>query len=326
MKNSNKNAYSLLKPSFIFKTVLLLLLANLLAACGGGGSGNSTTPVTPQPIATLSIEVAELALSISDTEQKVVPITVTYTGTKALTTELSDVNIEGLIISQLQNEGNFELTFTAGDLLGKIEQATELTVSVTDGTLTESATLTITSSNTSLLQLMDKTTAEFDALDTFDVSDELANIATYVADKAYLYGVLTHDEKTTWLADMNSLISAIQSTVTSETKDLLTTVLNQRNELTETDAINLINQAKDVLRAAGSEFNQLSEQINALDVPNLTPLETFVINQYNGQFSLFYGNNAYGAETNEQWLFAEKWLLLDKLIPFNTQSCPANNA
>ncbi|MEP1448936.1 MAG: hypothetical protein ABJK37_22720 [Paraglaciecola sp.] len=311
-------------------TGLLVLWGLALSACGGGGSGsttaNSTTPVTPQPVATLSIEVAELAVSMADTEQKVVPVTVTYTGTKTLTAELSDVNIEGLSKSQSPNEGNFELTFAAGDLLGKIEETAEVTVTVTDGTLTDSATLTISLSNTSLLQLMDKTSAKFDALDTFDVSDELSNITAYVADKAYLYGRLTHDEKGPWLTDMHSLVSTIQSTVASQTKDLLAAVLNQRNELTETDAISLINQANDVLSAAGSEFDQLSEQINALDVPNLTPLETFVISQYNGQFSLFYGNNAYGSETNNQWLFAEKWLLLNTLLPFNTQSCPTNNA
>jgi hypothetical protein len=330
MNDLYKKHSHLLSRNYLLKGVSQLFIIGLLTACGGGGSGSSapttSTPVTPQPVATLAIEVGELAVSIADADEKTVPVTVTYTGTNALTAELSDVNIEGLSISQSQNTGTFELTFTANDLLGTIEKTAELTVTVTDGSLTESTVLNITSSNTSLLQLMDKTAAELDALDTFDVSDELTNITMYVADKAYLYGLLTHAQKITWLTDMSSLVSAIQSTVTSETKDLLAAVLNQRHELTETEAISLINQAKDVLRAAGSEFNPLSEEINALDMPNLTPLETFTINQYNGQFSLFYGNNAYGAETNEQWLFAEKWLLLNKLIPFNTQTCPANNA
>ncbi|WP_339723675.1 hypothetical protein [uncultured Paraglaciecola sp.] len=307
------------------KLLFYVLLTVFIAACGGGGGEDSGVTITPAVPASLTLVVDDQDISIEENAPAIILVNVNYTGSKTLVATLSDVNIDGLSVSQSQEVNNFEITLLASDLTGSFEETGELTITVSDGTVSDTTTVAIRSSNTSYLQLVEQTSLEIEALESFDVSDEFTKVTLYAADKAYLYGLMTYDEKVAWLEDMGLLLADIQSTATIEAQEILVGILEQQTELSESDAISLSNQAMDSLAAAGAKFDSLSTAIDSLSIPNFTSLASFKITQYQGQYSLFYGNDAYGVETNNEWTFAEKWALLERLLSFAPQSCPVNN-
>jgi hypothetical protein len=328
----------------------LLISATLLvlAACGGGGSESTPTtqtsntdnstdnPVssptdnsadnsvgnTVATVATLDISSTPL-IHISESTSNSFAIQADYSGTSGLSINLESLEIKGINISYSRTQDGFDFTVDADDMNFALESSGNIKITVTDGTLSDEITIPITVKNTSFAILKGSIEKTLTELDQISITNELDGLSVYVADKAYLYGIMNYKERSEWLNDIKSLTSTIQTDELAGLRNRYSELLGNTDVMNEVDAISTLEDIKESALTVGEKFKPIIDKYNTLSIPNFQAPTELSLNLYENNYSLFYGNSALGAVIDDTWVFNTEWVLLQKLIPFNGSLCIA---
>ncbi len=311
--------YPIFASSFIF----------MLSACGGGGSETeapetptSTSP--PPPAATLTVNTGE-DIDLAEQSSTTTVIDINYTGSKSLNATITDTGITALTTNYTLNSNTIELETTLGALSGKETEFGEITITISDGSVSDNVTVSVTALNTSFTEKMVDIDNAIENASSINVSKELSNISLYLADKAYLYGIIDDTEKRQWVNDMNAQADSIQDSLKEEVEALFTRITEQRSTLTETELESLFNDANTSIAGLGDIFTPVLQSYASLSVPNFTTPDALVLTLKDNESSLFYGNTTIGSGTIDNWTFFDNYEILSRLLPRDTELCIANN-
>ena len=137
--------------NLLIKSATAIALSSILAACGGGGGGSSTGTQTTPPngnngttTTTLGFTLSQQSVSMDELTEKSVNASVNYNGANSLTYSYSFSNQTAQGYSSI-SESNNVFTIAARE----VEQDVSFTVDITlsDGTLSETKTLTVSIDN-----------------------------------------------------------------------------------------------------------------------------------------------------------------------------------
>jgi len=318
-----------------FLKLVAVTTAITLSGCGGGGTETSAPdpePVTtapaptpaPTPVATLSLN-APNSITVNERSDAQVTVDIDYTGSEALSATLSDVSIDNISLERNLREESLVLTISAAELTGLATESDAMIITITDGTLSESVEVNVTAKNTSFSEVVSAATEALDGLDSINVTGEVENISIYLSDKAYLYGIIDNNEKEEWLATTVGLADSAQNSIKQTSGELYTAIIENRDTLTETEAEQQLRSANESLNNAGDAFAPIINAYESLAVPNFTVPDYLALTNFDGQYSLFYGNPAVGTGTSTDWSFSTDFQLLSELLPLDSTLCLADN-
>jgi hypothetical protein len=157
------------------------------------------------------------------------------------------------------------------------------------------------------------------------VAVELDGLSVYVADKAYLYGIMSYDEKTVWLNNIKELASTIQSDELTVLKNSYSELLINTSVNSEAEATLVLDDIEELLLSTGNKFKSITDQYYELSIPNFIAPTELSLNLYKNNYSLFYGNTELGKVIDDIWVFDAKWRLLEDLIPFSGSLCTTSD-
>lgn len=313
-----------MRKNALLKIVVLSSMMSL-TACGGGGSESSPpTSIEPTPDPTLSMDSSS-GITVSENSSAQASISVNYTGNESLEMSFAEPNLDALTTRVSLSGSTLSISIDADELLGHAEETGTLQVTVSAGSLSETAEISITALNTSLDNVLSDIAQQAENADSLSVSGELHNISTFLADKAYLYGILTNDEKSDWLLRQNEDSDLIELDVRDQLTTNLDAILSQQETLTESEVLSMLNDAREELYESGNLFMPILDNYAALSVPNFSIPDGLVISSTGSGYSLFYGNPAVGSGTADNWSFSGDFSILSKLIPSNGTLCFASN-
>jgi hypothetical protein len=304
---------------------------SLLVGCGGGGESNpsqsTVTPAVveapqvqaPQVQATLSLSTF-VATTISENQSQTLSLSTSYTGNKPLSVVITGTTNE-VNISSTKSDSGFVFEISVSELMGKLEEELEITVTVTDGDISESTDLVLMTVNESLLNKYIQIEQITDNLDAYSASVELTNVVTYLVDKAYLYGEVSYEEGLLLNGNLTELVQTTSDNTIDTSAQIYASILTQQNDVTETEVLTLITQAEEVIFNSGGVYPALLIELNKLLIPTIPIFSEFHLSQFEGEFSLFYGNQNYGEVVNEVWQFKADWTFLEQLLSTTTSSC-----
>jgi hypothetical protein len=294
--------------------------------CGGGGESTpsqaTVSPVVeeaPQVQATLSLSTF-IATTISENQSKTLSLSTSYTGNKPLSVVIAGATDE-VIISSTKSDSGFVFEISVSELMGKLEEELDITVTVTDGDISESTDLVLMTVNESLLNKYIQIEQIIDDLDSYSASLELSNVVTYLIDKAYLYGKVSYEEGLVLNGNLTELAQTSSDNTIDTAAQIYASIITQKNDVTETEVLTLITQAEEVLSNSVGAYPALLIELNKLFLPTIPIFSEFHLSQFEGEFSLFYGNPNYGEIVNEAWQFKADWTFLEQLLSTTTSSC-----
>jgi hypothetical protein len=310
-----------------YRTLLLAASALAITACGGGGTETPTpqtsvvTPVVEDATITIS---STSELSVAESDSLGVTLDIDYTGDKSLSVSIAN-NVDGLSLEHEIDASTLHITLEGENTSGLLSNSGNIVLTVTDGTATEESSIPVTLVNTSFQLALNEIERVRDVLSSADLSKELTNINLYLADKAYLYGLLDFNEKNAWLEDMDTLLASIESTSVSLITDAYDNILTQKSTITETDALNMLGDISTLNSEVSDSFSPILEEYASLSVPNFTIPSELQLTFFYDKYSLFYGNTKVGSTIDGEWVFNDDLKLLEKLLPFNSTLCTVTN-
>lgn len=303
--------------------LIALPLALFLIACGEGSEtsppNTSINPSSPKLSLTANSEV-----KVNENSSAEALISINYNGNEQLKATMEPSSIESLSTDLIFSGNTLKVIAKVGEMSGMIAEYDTLNITVTAGHLSQSVEVPAFAFNISYEDEIKYIEREHGQIRTFAVSKELENISTYLADKAYLYGMLTYDEKEEWLRYQNTNAQMIEQEVRGYVLLALEDILENHKDMTEIEAVDAYNKAMSAFYASYESFMPLLVSYQDLSVPNFTtPSSLAISNTYNG-YSLFYGNRDIGSFNNEQWRFHSDYEILALLLPTNSALCIAS--
>lgn len=285
-----------------------LVCAGFLVGCGGGGggddggSGGSSTP--PEP--TASVSIGQSTLSIDEGDQKTVEVS--YEAASDVSVSVTDDAVEASLDGTV-------LTISASE----VDRPVSLDVSVTAALEGEdaSASISIYVDNTSAEAL----TAQVDGVlnerrNLLDLADDY-RLYQFFVDFAYLGGVISQQEKASYLSEFDVESSATYVALDQQMAALAATQRDyQKGNLSDSELQSEMDQTESTLidhsaygKARLTDISEFSEVL----VPGFTPAD-MAFDPESGLYSRFLSNEEFGSYLDGEYRFSESFSALTSLV------------
>jgi hypothetical protein len=301
------------------KSIILVLFTSGIYGCGGG-SGETTTPETkvapaPAPIATLTLDISTKSLQMDEGTSGSITFSANYSGSKPLTYTIEADGVEGLAVTQADEE----LTLTVSDMTQIINNAT-VTLAVTDGSVSDSDSLSVSIINTSFFITRDNLVESLSGVKTFAENNmEAYNAIVFLTDIDVKTGLLLQDSLGSEIDRRGGAIDDARSNLSEKAQSLMTS-LNDYNSESEGSESELDAYTQQIQSAADSYVTAINSVY--LDIRstggNLLPEISFTSLSKSGDSnSLFIGNLSMGNNDSGTWSFSENYAFLESVINSN---------
>lgn len=302
----------------IYQLGKVSIIITILSGCGGGGSSSTNTPTAPAPKPVpieITIGSVNQTITINEGETAQVNIPVSYSGSKTLSYTADSASS---VISATMNES--QLVVSSVDI-DTYNDATDITVSVTDGALTNSITISATVKNTSLEALYNGIERAIPVTTSTISRSSLTNVANRYNEQAYMLGIISSSEFSKMKDDIASDTHRLHSSIEVSMLDLPLSMSDVVSEKTFSDVVeNYIGRIDDYHQYALSIINEISAYGDIM-LPSLS--NTGMIR--NNALTPFYGNVSYGDYVNGTFTYSQNYALLAVLDPSDGQACSTSN-
>jgi hypothetical protein len=302
------------------KTIILVLVTSAICGCGGGSGETTTpatkaTPATPAPIANLTLDISTKSVQMDEGTSGTITFSANYSGSKTLTYTVAVDGVEGLAVTQADEE----LTLTVSDMTQIINNAT-VRLDVTDGSVSDSDSLSVSIINTSFFIARDNLVESLSGVKIFaDNNLEAYNAIVFLTDIDVKTGLLPIDSLAHEIDRRGVAIDDARSNLSEEVQSLITS-LNDYNSESEGSESELDTYTQQIQSAVDSYVTAINSVY--LDVRstggNLLPEISFTsLSEAGDSYSLFIGNLSMGSNDSGTWSFSENYTFLDPVINSN---------
>lgn len=303
-----------------FKTTLITASLLALTACGGGGSDDKGGNNNGNDTSATTLTLGELStFSYNEKTAHTWALNVNYDGNASDLTYSVNETTNSNFVTVSAGGGKVELTL--GDMLEGLSKTVSFTVTVTDGKLTDTVSVSGDVVNTSLQETTSTAKALADKADTFSSNgiDELNWYGVYSADLQYLSLDIDADAKVNLKNTFSDAVTQIKSTASNVSAALNEALANTSVALVDSKLSAVLQTQSDNFNALPSMIQSalvdLDDKNNAYTLPTITSLN-------NG--SVFYGNLALGSVSNSgTFVFNDAYSFLDIVVSGSNFGCNA---
>lgn len=308
------------------KYTMLVVLIPIMTACGGGGSetspstSSSPTSQPATPTISLSLSTSQSAVSMNEGTTTSATLDIAYNGSKTL-----NVSVQSSSADITTSATKEKVDISSADIDGA-DINTTLTVTVSDGTLSDTATIQVEIVNNSLVTGKSTLTSLIASHEQFILSPRVATgISDYFIDIGALVDNITEDEATLLQQSVHGAIDDAYSTLDLKIINAQADLISQSNagDLTDSSLAELTEYVNDAAKVFLNELNIALSQATQ-PVSNLVPsvaVEQFSAVPDSGNLSLYIGSASFGSVSGSSFAFYEQYAFLQAIIERNAIVC-----
>jgi hypothetical protein len=299
------------------KSIILMVFTSGIYGCGGG-SGETTTPAikaAPAPIANLTLDISTKSVQMDEGTSGTIIFSANYSGSKPLTYTIEVDGVEGLAVTQAGEE----LTLTVSDMTQIINNAT-VKLDVTDGSVSDSDSLSVSIINTSFFITRDNLVESLSGVKTFAENNmEAYNAIVFLTDIDVKTGLLPIDSLAHEIDRRGVAIDDARSNLSEEAQSLITSLndYNSESEGSESELDTYTQQIQSTVDSYVTAINSVYLDVRSTGGDLLPEISFTSLSKSGDSNSLFIGNLSMGNDDSGTWSFSENYAFLESVINSN---------
>jgi len=302
------------------KICMIAFATSTLMACGGGGGDTSSSQIsstpTPTPI-NLTLSISSESVQMNEGTSESISFSATYSGDKELIYTVDVSGVEGVTVTQVGED----ITITASEMSKLINNAT-IKLDVTDGSVSDSDSLSVSIINTSFFSTRDELIKEVDGLLSFIDNDMSAySTIVFLTDVDVKIGLIEKDTLGPEVEMRGDAISAASSKISEELNSLITSLdyYTSQSQGSESELSTYAQQIQGFVDDYVKDIDLLYADVISTGGNILPKIRFTSLNKVGEKYSLFIGNALMGSNESGEWLFSEEYAFLESVI--NSKVC-----